>query len=118
MKELDKLTLGQKVKKIRKWTGKSQQTLANDIGVSIDTIKSIETERSNPSIETLSKLSDIFDISTDYLLGKTKDSSLPYEVMLKKYTDLKNSAKDKESEKFFDFMIEIIERDNKKLMKE
>lgn len=65
------MDIGSRIKEQRAILDISQQKLANLIEVSVDTIRSIEINRAKPSIETLSKLSDVFDCSTDYLLGKT-----------------------------------------------
>lgn len=53
---------------LKSWT---QQELADKLDVSVDMIKSLEVGRAKPSIETLTKLSDVFECSSDYLLGKS-----------------------------------------------
>ncbi len=52
----------------RSWT---QADLASKINVSPKTIGAWERGTREPPIETITKLSDIFDVSADYLLGKT-----------------------------------------------
>ena len=56
----------QKIRKAKQYT---QKELANLSGLSIDSIKSIENNRMIASIETLLKLANVLQCSTDYLLG-------------------------------------------------
>lgn len=63
------------------WT---QADLAQRINVSPKTIGTWERGTREPPIETITKLSDIFEVSSDYLLGKTDK---------KHYYDLTNKDK-------------------------
>ena len=56
--------------KLRKRNNITQSNLASLLNVKQYVISSWETGRSEPSIEQISKLSDIFNISIDYLLDK------------------------------------------------
>lgn len=51
-------------------TGISQQKLANDLGLSIQSVNYYIHEKREPSIATLIKLADYFDVSVDYLIGR------------------------------------------------
>lgn len=64
-----------RIKSERSKLGITQQQLAFDTGLSIDGIRSIESGRAKPNIETLGKLADRFGCTTDYLLGRTNDPS-------------------------------------------
>ncbi len=46
--------------------------LADSLGVSQRTVSHYENGTSEPSLQTLCKLADIFDITTDELLGYKK----------------------------------------------
>ncbi len=48
-----------------------QEQLARLIGVERSTISSYESNMRQPSLETLSRIADVFGVSTDYLLGRT-----------------------------------------------
>ena len=52
----------------RNWT---QVQLAYKLGVTKQTVSNWENDNIQPSIEMLIKISKIFDVSTDYLLGLT-----------------------------------------------
>lgn len=65
----------ERLKTIRKQKGYTQVSLAEKLGVSKGTIAMWETGKRTPDFETLINLSDLFDVRTDYLLGKSDDSS-------------------------------------------
>lgn len=48
-----------------------QKELASYLNVSIGTISNYENGIHTPDLSTLCKLADYFDVSTDYLLGRT-----------------------------------------------
>ena len=55
------------------WT---QVQLAQKLGVTKQTVSNWENDNIQPSIEMLIKLSKIFNVSTDYLLGLTPKNSI------------------------------------------
>jgi transcriptional regulator with XRE-family HTH domain len=61
--------LGQRICKIRVSFGWSQVDLAKRLSVAKQTVSNWENENIQPSIEMLVRLSKIFNVSTDYLLG-------------------------------------------------
>ena len=76
------MTLGQKLKEIRKKFGLSQEQLAEIMNVSRQAITKWETDAGLPDTENLKELSRIFGISIDYLLDNNNE--LPLLVMKKK----------------------------------
>lgn len=65
----------ERLKSLRKKCGYTQVSLAETLGVSKGTVAMWETGKRTPDFETLIKLSDLFDVRTDYILGKSNDSS-------------------------------------------
>lgn len=63
------MTLGQKLKEIRKKFGLSQEQLADILNVSRQAITKWETDRGTPDISNLQELSKMFGITVDYLLN-------------------------------------------------
>lgn len=59
------------IKKLRTKFGYTQQELANKMQLAKSTIAMLENGTRLPSVETLVKLSNIFNASTDYILGNT-----------------------------------------------
>lgn len=65
----------ERLKSLRKKSGYTQVSLAETLGVSKGTVAMWETGKRTPDFETLIRLSDLFDVRTDYILGKSNDSS-------------------------------------------
>ena len=65
----------ERLRLLRKKHGYTQVSLAETIGVSKGTVAMWETGKRTPDFETLIRLSDLFDVRTDYILGKSNDSS-------------------------------------------
>ena len=57
---------------LRKEKGISQAALAKQIQVSYSVVCYWETDRSEPTAPNLVKIADYFDVSVDYLLGRTE----------------------------------------------
>ncbi len=64
------------IKDARKEKGLKQIELARLINVSIQTISGYETGYAQPPIDTLIKIADVLETTTDYLLGRTNDVGL------------------------------------------
>lgn len=65
------MKLGELLAKLRKERGILQKELANYLNVTVATISNYEKGVHAPDYETLIKLADFFDVSTDYLLQRT-----------------------------------------------
>jgi len=52
--------------------GLLQKDIANTIGISLRAYQYYERGERTPDIEILEKLADYFQVSTDYLLGRTE----------------------------------------------
>lgn len=62
------MTLAEKVMLLRKQRGWSQEELAEHLGISRQSISKWESGISIPDIDRIIKMSDLFSVSTDYLL--------------------------------------------------
>lgn len=60
------MNIGQKIKDLRKSNSKSQEDLAEDLGVSRQTINRWEKDNAQPNIENIKLLCSIFGLSADY----------------------------------------------------
>lgn len=65
-----KKSLGNKIKELRKQKQLTQSELAAMLRISPSAVGMYEQGRREPDSETLLKLCDIFNVSSDYLLGK------------------------------------------------
>lgn len=61
----------ERVKMARISAGMSQQDLADKVGVTKQSISQYERGVRKPDMDTLTALSDIFNLSTDYLTGQS-----------------------------------------------
>lgn len=62
---------GNRLKDLRTTKGLTQKQLAAQLDVSGNTVYAWENDLQEPSMQSLLKLSEIFDVSLDYLFGKT-----------------------------------------------
>src|SRR5690554_6693798 len=81
---------GERLARLRKEKKLSQYELADRLNFSRGQIANYEQGQRQPDYETLQKLADFFDVSLDYLLGRTdnpnppdkKEPSTPYTAPL------------------------------------
>lgn len=62
------MTLGEKIFRLRSERGLSQEALGEKLGVSRQSVSKWETDQSLPELEKIVAISELFEISTDYLL--------------------------------------------------
>ncbi|GKX67277.1 response regulator [Inconstantimicrobium mannanitabidum] len=67
------ITVGKKIYELRKGKDITQEKLASELGVSVAAVSKWETGNSIPDIIMLCSIADFFDISTDELLGRSKN---------------------------------------------
>lgn len=114
-------TLGDRIKKSRINAGyKTQSQVADRLSVIRQTISHWENGTRTPDAESLSKLADLFGVTTDYLLGKEskivtqkhltnvnnrikKDLGEDVEVMFRDITSFDEAEKE-ELKNFIDFI--------------
>lgn len=65
------MNLGNKLSELRKNKRLSQRAFANIIGVSSGAVAMWETNKRLPDIETLIRLADFYNVSLEYLLGRS-----------------------------------------------
>lgn len=66
----------QRIKQLRQEKGFSQRSLAEQLGVSQQSINKYENHNIEPDIATLQQIADVFSVSIDYLVGYS-DERLP-----------------------------------------
>ncbi len=65
------MSLGERIKHVRLKKDMKQEELGKLLNVGKSTISQYETNKSTPDAATISKIADIFNTTTDYLLGRT-----------------------------------------------
>ncbi|MED3876179.1 helix-turn-helix transcriptional regulator [Lysinibacillus capsici] len=71
--------LSTRLKMLRTQHRKTQQDMADVLGISRQGYAKYENNLGEPDNSTLSKLADYFNVSTDYLLGRSDNPSLTKE---------------------------------------
>jgi transcriptional regulator with XRE-family HTH domain len=71
------MKFSERLAELRKKHKMTQQELANKLGVSRGAIGMYEIGQREPDAETLKKIADFFNTTTDYLLGRTDDPNPP-----------------------------------------
>ena len=83
------MTFGEKILKLRKEKGLSQEDLALQITVSRQAVSRWEKEISTPDTENIIQLCRLFNVSSDYLLNDDCNESIAVPIIAEKNTDLK-----------------------------
>lgn len=68
-------SMGERIKRLRKAAGLSQQKLADELGISIKSIQRYEKNANEPSRYVTKLIATYFAVSTDYLLGVTAEQT-------------------------------------------
>ncbi len=86
-----KLTLGDKIKELRKRDGRKQEDLANALGVTNQAVSRWEANGGYPDIEMLPVIAEYFSVSLEELLGveqsKRKAKAQEYKTLFKEYIE-------------------------------
>ncbi|MFL0507404.1 helix-turn-helix domain-containing protein [Ureibacillus sp. 179-F W5.1 NHS] len=70
------VSVGAKIKYLREKSNISQKDFAKKIGVSNTVLSRYESGDRKPDYDTLQLIADYFEVSTDYLLGRTDNPKL------------------------------------------
>ena len=65
-------TFGEKLRGLRVARGLSQKAVAEHLGISMMAYAHYELNDREPSLDTLRRLCDFFDVSADYLIGRAE----------------------------------------------
>ena len=91
--------VGSRLRAARQFRRLTGEQLAEKIGIAVDSLRHIENGVRSPSFQLIERISDILDVSLDYLAGKT-DSPLEHRVR----KELENFGLTKEQE---DAIVEL-----------
>ncbi len=72
-----KATFGERLYSLRKQQELNQEHLAEKVGISRHTIQRWESGETQPIADDLSKLANIFNVSVDYLIGRSDKKQTP-----------------------------------------
>lgn len=71
------MTLGEKIRSLRKAAGLSQEALAEQLGVSRQAVSKWENDNGMPETEKLITMAKLFGTSLDALIGEEKNGEIP-----------------------------------------
>ena len=93
---MNKKNILNRIKKIISDNNLSNSEFAEKIGIPKSSVSHLLSERNNPSLDVIIKISEIFeDISTDYLIfGYESDKEIPSEPLNNLFDNIKESSKD------------------------
>lgn len=69
-----RLTPGQAVKRMRELSGLTQEAFARRLGVGLATLKNLENDKGNPTVETLDRIGRIFGLQVGYVRRRNPDA--------------------------------------------
>lgn len=67
-----------RLKELRKEKNLTQEKMANLLNMTITCYNYYEKEKREPSVETLCKLADFYNVSLDYLVGREYSNDIGY----------------------------------------
>lgn len=65
-----------RIKELRNSKGLTMEQLAKDLSTTRATISNFENEQRKPSLDMVIKIADYFQVSIDYLVGRTDNPKL------------------------------------------
>lgn len=101
--------LSQKIMELRKQRGWSQEDLAEELGVSRQSISKWEQGLSMPELEKIIKLGEVFQVSTDYLLKDTEQEQRQMNAAAEKQVPMR-IVTDRETEAYTTLLHKVSTR--------
>lgn len=112
------MSFGNILKKLRQDNKLTQDELAKKIETSRSNIANYENDKNMPSVDILEKISELFNVSTDYLLGKTdKNNTISFEedeIYIALSKSDRGYISDEVKDKILEFAKFTIEQEKKK----
>lgn len=78
---------GNRIAELRDQHGWTQEELAHSIGITRAALSHYEKNRRKPDYEILTKLADKFNVSIDYLIGRTKQPHIILDQEVREFVD-------------------------------
>ena len=90
---MNNTTIGTRIAELRKATGEKQEDLAEVLGCNRGSLANYETGKRTPDIETIIKIAQHYETTTDYILGVTDNKTVDTTVQaISDYTGLSDHA--------------------------
>lgn len=110
------MIFAERIKTLRKELNLTQQDFADKLAKKRSTISGYETDRKQPDYDTLLELADFFDVSVDYLLGKSNIRKLPndHPVISAFHVEGDEALSDEDIEAVRSIVKQLVEKNRKK----
>lgn len=108
--------IGKKIKELREIKQITQEELAKYLGVAPQTVYKYEKEINEPDLKTTSKIAEYFNVTTDYLLGRTDIPDMlnePIQIAASMKDGLDISDMDDDEKKFINDFITMARKKKK-----
>jgi transcriptional regulator with XRE-family HTH domain len=96
----DIMNIGNRIAFLRDQRGLTQEELATSLGISRAALSHYEKNRREPDTETLSKVADLFQVSLDYLAGRTTQPTTTLDADIRQFSDELELANNELLEKY------------------
>ena len=70
------MILNERLKKLRAVKNVTQQRVADELGVTVGNVQKFEYGTARPKLDNVIKIADFFDVSIDYLVGRTDNPQI------------------------------------------
>lgn len=80
-------SIGLRIMSLRESHKLTQETLAGRLGISRASLSHYEKLRREPDFSTIQKIADFFNVSVDYLLGRTSNPKMVLDENVKNFVD-------------------------------
>ncbi|ARU61928.1 hypothetical protein CBW65_13460 [Tumebacillus avium] len=116
----------QRLKALRKDRKLSQETLAKEVGIDRTSISHYENSEENderiPRLDTLEKIADFFDVTYDFLLGRTDEALVKEDQAVYKVTPAAAHAYPEEIQHFLltlpDMLLQVPDEEREAVIRE
>ena len=97
-------TIGKQLKALRKSQKKTQQAVADKVGITRATLSNYEIDRRTPDLKTLRKLAECYGVGLDYFGIATADEVLELLARAKEVFESDQISKERKNELFDEIM--------------
>jgi transcriptional regulator with XRE-family HTH domain len=113
--QIKRSAFGERLFKIRKARGITQQELGEKIGVTKRVIASYESTKNSPSPDIIKKIAKILNVTTSHILGESPLKTIKSDIKpsVRKYVDALQKLPPKDQKAIFHMIELAIKNDNK-----
>lgn len=105
------MNIGEKIKELREKNGKTQLDVSKALDVTYQTIYKYEKGIAVPPADAILKLAEYFNVTTDYLLGRTDNPDMlnePIQIAASMKDGLDISDMDDDEKKFINDFVKMV----------